>query len=1046
MNGLQELEWLAPLGIANRVGDPDLFVSRESVVGSPHASPMRVAFDQLGVSAFLCITGIPTVAFLSREKLEPAEVNRAHQALWNQGLSSLLLVILPTEVRAYSLWRSPVPEDTLLPDEHDARLVAVLDRVTQAMELLQLIGRVESGRFFENNEDKFDPQKRVDNVLLTNLKVAERELVRRGLGREGARALILQTIFIAYLEDREIIDHEYFADTLSGQEPSCLRDLLHTENPSLLMRLFERLYRDFNGDVFWAPCAFGPDEESAQLTPQHLNCLADFREGIEMESGQARFWPYNFRYIPVELISSIYDRFLNEDDHARRELGAYYTPRFLVDLVVDQVWNELQEVSSPNSSVKVLDPACGSAIFLVRIFRRMVESWRKHHEGLAPDWGTLKRFLSQLHGWDKQASAVRIGVFSLYVALLEEENPPTIHKLMREGKLLPVLFEKTLCPRDFFDPATPAEVFDVIIGNPPWVSRKPEVAASAIRWCKNRGRPMPGDELAWGFIWKSCEHLAPGGVVGLLLPAMGVLLNHSKGAVNARETWLTEVQLKRVINFADLCFRLFEGAARPAIFALFRKRDPSLKDYRFDYWTPKANRLLTSAQMVSIASVDRSEGKASTAGREPSFWKRRMWATGRDLRLLDWLSDLPKLGQLLSAYRFSRTRAGGILQDRWVIGQGFQELHEGRDKGLAHGYADDETITRFPFLNSKWFRPWVLPTITSPPWPKARIRRAGFRDGFLAPHILVMKGIRRDEGLIRAAYVEQPVTFKHSIQAIRFPNGQTKRAKLLTAVLNSRLAAWFCFHTTASLGTERAEVQMDQLLELPFPEPDDLQDKPRSEQVQEAIVSLVDSMLAGKDELQMDTSWIRERIDMANDLVYEYFGLTEDEIILVEDTVTKVVPSIQPRYARKSALLRASTKTQRDEYAETVVRVLEGWAQTGTHISARVLTDSAEWGLVELRVEDNAPREAVLFEQQSESLQKALDRVMAALPQGSTRNIQLRPDLRVFVEDSLFLVKPLETRYWLRTTALNDADAIAGDLLLQEKADHMSGAFDATRR
>ena len=174
MNGLQRLEWLAPLGIANRVGDPDLCVSRESVVGSPHASAMRVAFDQLGVNAFLCINSIPTIAFLSRERFDPAEVNRAHQALWNEGLSSLLLIVLPTEVRAYSLWRGPVAEGIPLPDDQDPRLISILNRTTQAVELLQLIGRVESGRFFQDHRDKFDPDKRVDNELLRNLRAASK--------------------------------------------------------------------------------------------------------------------------------------------------------------------------------------------------------------------------------------------------------------------------------------------------------------------------------------------------------------------------------------------------------------------------------------------------------------------------------------------------------------------------------------------------------------------------------------------------------------------------------------------------------------------------------------------------------------------------------------------------------------------------------------------------------------------------------------------------------------------------------------------------------
>jgi len=228
---------------------------------------------------------------------------------------------------------------------------------------------------------------------------------------------------------------------------------------------------------------------------------------------------------------------------------------------------------------------------------------------------------------------------------------------------------------------------------------------------------------------------------------------------------------------------------------------------------------------------------------------------------------------------------------------------------------------------------------------------------------------------------------------------------------------------------------MDQLLELPFPEPDDLDSRTRAEAAQAKIVSVIDSMLARKDALPIESAWMRDRINQANDLVYDYFGLSEDEVILVEDTVTKVFPSIQPRPGRGSLLQRTSTGSDRKEYAETLARVLEGWAETGTHISARVLTDSLEWAVVELRLGDPVSDETVSLEPQSGVLRAALDRVMAALPQGSIRNIQLRPDLKVFIDDSLFLVKPLETRYWLQSAALNDADAIAGELLLQERGD-----------
>jgi hypothetical protein len=54
---------------------------------------------------------------------------------------------------------------------------------------------------------------------------------------------------------------------------------------------------------------------------------------------------------------------------------------------------------------------------------------------------------------------------------------------------------------------------------------------------------------------------------------------------------------------------------------------------------------------------------------------------------------------------------------------------------------------------------------------------------------------------------------------------------------------------------------------------------------------------------------------------------------------------------------------------------------------------------------------------------------MAALPMTMSRNVALQPDLKVFIEDALYIVKSRSMRYWLRSTALNDADEIADDLL-----------------
>ena len=133
-----------------------------------------------------------------------------------------------------------------------------------------------------------------------------------------------------------------------------------------------------------------------------------------------------------------------------------------------------------------------------------------------------------MHGWDKDGNAVRVAVFSLYVALLEEVSSPDILKLIECGKILPELWNKTLVCRDFFTTTTQEKEFNVIIGKPPWVTRGGS-ERSSVRWANDNGYPMPYHEDAWAFTWKATRHLSDDGAIGFLLPAMGFLHNQTFG-------------------------------------------------------------------------------------------------------------------------------------------------------------------------------------------------------------------------------------------------------------------------------------------------------------------------------------------------------------------------------------------------------------------------------------------------------------------------------------------------------------------------------------
>src|SRR5581483_8443643 len=389
-----------------------------------------------------------------------------------------------------------------------------------------------------------------------------------------------------------------------------------------------------------------------------------------------------------------------------------------------------------------------------------------------------------------------------YIALLEHSSPPDLRSLINKGKILPPLYDDSLRPAEDFIRAPEGAHYDVIVGNPPWKGRAGQVT-TAQRWAEPQGLPIPAKDIAWGFIWKSLKVLRPNRLVGLLLPAMGVLHNASTESQNARRRLMHAARIKRIINLSDLCFQLFDGAQRPTAFALYRQGTGDSTPYYFEYWIPKADLNLRLKRLVTLARSDRTRLRSDDVEADPSIFKRRLWTRAPDERLLHYLRSIPPLATLVR--QFKDLRGSEFKRDSdWVIGQGFKPAQPDRLEEEGYQTTSSRVVTRYPYLDAQYFQPLALPRINSAPWGDSVVHRAGFNAGFTGPHIIIPQGVERASGRLRAAYTAQSLVFEHSLQAIAFPPKQSVTAKLLTAVLNSRLAAWFYFHESANLGTDRA--------------------------------------------------------------------------------------------------------------------------------------------------------------------------------------------------------------------------------------------------
>jgi N-6 DNA Methylase len=1024
--------WIEQLGLADKQ-TPDFFRSfdeleaTQSDVSQTHV--MRRAWKDLGLDGILYQDNSPYIYFKEVSCIDPSQMRKLHRKLWNQGIAPFLVVVSPDEFHIYSSLALPAKLNEEI--DGNSRLVEVLSRTADFLELRQFARSLEFGEFFRKKPQSFNPALRVDRYLLRNLEAA-RELLRKPvnaiqLDLKIIHALLWRTIFISYLTDREIIDSRYFKK-IGAEDVESLLQLLERFSPEaskkLLYDLFQQLKQDFNGDLFEGDLS----TESESIQNFHIETLKSLLQGDELSSGQLSlgFWAYDFSVIPIETISGIYERFLEaEDSKQKHESGAYYTPRFLAEIVLDVALKKFTSILGK----RFLDPACGSGIFLVSLFNRLAEEWLRNNKAASNEeraTALIDILQDKLFGVDAAETACQIAAFSLYLAFLDQLEPRDIQKLQEQGSVLPNLVGHNILCKDFFDDSLvlPSN-FDLVVGNPPW-ARGSGDETLVEQWCRKENFPIAQKQLAYGFIWKAPRHLKSGGHVCFILPS-AILLNHQTKALGAQREWLSKYTVEQVVNLSDMRLYLFDRAIRPALVVKFCPEKPDYQNHHIEYLVPKTEPETLRAEIIGISPEDRVSIKLSALlhdlnkGEAALAWKQCFWGTPRDQKFLDRLIALPCLGDAvdqLTVKEAKRTK-------RWIIGQGFQ----------PEGSNDNPERSRTPswpqnqlFLEgrSKAIDLLVLESDCTKVGERfQRLRRLPDKKIFQAPHVLITQGLR-------VAYSEFDVCFQDSIQGIHGSENDANLLMFLSVVLNSSLANYFLFHTSANWGTERDKVHEEELLRFPFPFPEDTQSPTESKGI---IQEVSDSLERVKKLLQHTILERSNVIEQAkHDLltsVYHYYQIGELEQILINDTVNFWIPSATPNRGRINIpTLKETTNADRVGYLTLLCKLLNTWSKQGSYqVSGKILISSRS-GMGVIVLQKLASQNSSLVAEQESSFQ--LDEVLIKIAELIPRHegsIAYYRNLKVFDEDKLYILKPLTYRFWSKTTALNDADEIAAAIL-----------------
>ena len=477
----------------------------------------------MGAERLFFVEQNPVVVF-ARLDDESDDVLRAfYNRIWCMARPQLLFLARPGELAIYDLGKAPIRPGERADDK--GRLLS--EKIRVAADVQAKLGQfrreeIESGRLWEDSRFGGGSD-RADRALIRDLRVVREALLSKRLKAKCVHALIGRSIFIRYLEDRDVLVPEYFQNIaakrkswskiLTGAEKppfadSNLADLCYPrvlEDKDFTYALFDRLAKDFNGDIFPVD-----EEERDRVGVEDLALLRGLLLGEATGQQQLFFFAYRFDVIPIELISSIYEEFYNEEKGKNENHGSHYTPSTLVEFVLARTLTPEVLERSP----RVTDFACGSGIFLVESFRRIVRHQIRKQSGKRLSRPQLRKILrDQIAGIDINEEAVRVAAFSLYLAFLHYQEPREINEQRRLPNLkcakrahtddeqhfdillhenaFDLVSEKT-------DPAV-AERFgahsaDVVVGNPPWGTPKSndQLGRNALKRTLKWSQEKPG--------------------------------------------------------------------------------------------------------------------------------------------------------------------------------------------------------------------------------------------------------------------------------------------------------------------------------------------------------------------------------------------------------------------------------------------------------------------------------------------------------------------------------------------------------------------------
>ena len=644
--------------------------------------------------------------------------------------------------------------------------------------------------------------------------------------------------------------------------------------------------------------------------------------------------PYDFNYIPIHILGSIYERFLGKivvvengrvtielKPELRKAGGVFYTPKYIVDYIVKNTVGKLIEDKTPKqiAELTIADIACGSGSFLIGVFEYLLDyhnKWYNENPITAKkdgckfneDFGVYvlsiqqkqKILLNNIYGVDIDLQATEVTQLSLFLKMLEDETTSTANDMMVlfHEKILPNLTtnikcgnsligtdiltskldldleqERKLNPFDFklaFSRVFKKGGFDSIVGNPPYVNVENIDDISKKYYFKKFSTCKGRTDLYIAFIEKSVGILKENGLYSVIIPFS--YTNQTYGNLS-RKLLIEKYHLSEIVDISKY-YVFKEAVVKTMILLVENKFSKKLetKVVKANDVSDFQNNSFATFNILQNTFLNNKENRFETKPLKDFITVKE--------KLLK--NSIPLENLCLIAYGARLNHKTEKIGKNYFIKKDYHHSYK--------PFTEGKNIERYNFSQNAWlnYQPEIHYNSMFPELFESeklmfinvvsdRLRFCYDNQGFYNSHTVI--NCVKIENLKSATHISAKKIFNKKTKI----NFKDYGVKYILGIVNSNIINWYFLNYLS----ENLHFYPNDAKSLPIPKL-----TKENQQTHDTIVYLVEQMLATKKQQQTavterDKSYLegkcRNLDSQINELVYQLYNLTDDEIAIIEN-------------------------------------------------------------------------------------------------------------------------------------------------------------------